>query len=177
MERQTWCRTPASASAARGAAESAPQQRGRGCPGRRLCRDQGLIALVEDAAEMTTLRLIADDLTGALDTAAEFVGLTGPVPVYWSGAIPADLPPSAAVDSGTRELGRERATATTAQLAKGLVGASIAYKKVDSLLRGHTLAELAACLQGGAFPFCVVAPAFPYQGRVTRSGVQFRRTA
>ena len=55
---------------------------------------------------MTTLRLIADDLTGALDTAAEFVGLTGPVPVYWSGAIPADLPPSAAVDSGTRELGR-----------------------------------------------------------------------
>ena len=126
---------------------------------------------------MTTLRLIADDLTGALDTAAEFVGPTGPVPVYWSGAIPADLPPSAAVDSGTRELGRERATATTAQLAKGLVGASIAYKKVDSLLRGHTLAELAACLQGGAFPFCVVAPAFPYQGRVTRSGVQFRRTA
>jgi uncharacterized protein YgbK (DUF1537 family) len=105
---------------------------------------------------MTTLRLIADDLTGALDTAAEFVGLTGPVPVYWSGAIPADLPPSAAVDSGTRELGRERATATTAQLAKGLVGASIAYKKVDSLLRGHTMAELAACLQGGAFPFCVV---------------------
>ena len=57
------------------------------------------------------------------------------------------------------------------------MGASIAYKKVDSLLRGHTLAELAACLQGGAFPFCVVAPAFPYQGRVTRSGVQFRRTA
>ena len=30
---------------------------------------------------MTTLRLIADDLTGALDTAAEFVGLGGPVPV------------------------------------------------------------------------------------------------
>lgn len=96
---------------------------------------------------MTTLRLIADDLTGALDTAAEFVGLTGPVPVYWSGAIPADLPPSAAVDSGTRELGRERATATTAQLAKGLVGASIAYKKVDSLLRGHTRRELGLLTQ------------------------------
>ena len=71
---------------------------------------------------MTTLRLIADDLTGALDTAAEFVGLTGPVPVYWSGAIPADLPPSAAVDSGTRELGRERATATTAQLGERSCG-------------------------------------------------------
>ena len=29
-------------------------------------------------ADMTTLRLIADDLTGALDTAAEFVGLSAP---------------------------------------------------------------------------------------------------
>src|SRR5215208_376605 len=57
---------------------------------------------------MTGLRLIADDLTGALDTAAEFVGLVGPVPVYWSGAIPLDLPPSAALDSGTRELGERR---------------------------------------------------------------------
>ena len=30
---------------------------------------------------MTILRLIADDLTGALDTAAQFTGRTGPLPV------------------------------------------------------------------------------------------------
>ena len=30
---------------------------------------------------MTTLRLIADDLTGALDTAAQFTGRIGPLPV------------------------------------------------------------------------------------------------
>jgi len=126
---------------------------------------------------MTALRLIADDLTGALDTAAEFVGLVGPVPVYWSGAIPLDLPPSAALDSGTRELGEREAVARTAQLAKGLVDAKIAYKKVDSLLRGHVVAELVACLRGGAFRYCVLAPAFPYQGRVMRDGVQWRRTA
>jgi D-threonate/D-erythronate kinase len=126
---------------------------------------------------MTALRLIADDLTGALDTAAEFVGLVGPVPVYWSGAIPLDLPPSAALDSGTRELGEREAVTRTAQLAKGLVDAKIAYKKVDSLLRGHVVAELIACLRGGAFRYCVLAPAFPYQGRVMRDGVQWRRTA
>lgn len=126
---------------------------------------------------MTTLRLIADDLTGALDTAAEFVGLVGAVPVYWSGAIPLDLPPSAALDSGTRELGEREAVAATAELAKGLVDAKIAYKKIDSLLRGHVVAELIACLQGGAFRYCVLAPAFPYQGRVMRGGVQWRRTA
>src|SRR5215204_5381522 len=116
-------------------------------------------------ADMTALRLIADDLTGALDTAAEFVGLVGPVPVYWSGAIPLDLPPSAALDSGTRELGEKEAVARTAQLAKGLVDAKIAYKKVDSLLRGHVVAELVACLRGGAFRYCVLAPARPCDAR------------
>lgn len=126
---------------------------------------------------MTTLRLIADDLTGALDTAAEFVGLVGPVPVHWSGAIPLDLPPSAALDSGTRELREREAVAATAELARGLAGAKIAYKKIDSLLRGHVVAELAACLRSASFRYCVLAPAFPYQGRVTRDGVQWRRTA
>jgi hypothetical protein len=50
---------------------------------------------------MTALHRI-DDLTGALDNAAEFVGMTGPVPVFWAGAIPSDLARSSAVDSGTR---------------------------------------------------------------------------
>ena len=51
-----------------------------------------------------SLRLLADDLTGALDTAAELVGLTGPVRTYWHGAVPQTLPANAALDSGTREL-------------------------------------------------------------------------
>jgi uncharacterized protein YgbK (DUF1537 family) len=45
---------------------------------------------------MTSLRLLADDLTGALDTAAELVGITGPVQTFWHGAIPPRLPPNAA---------------------------------------------------------------------------------
>jgi hypothetical protein len=32
---------------------------------------------------MTSVRLLADDLTGALDTAAEFVGLCGAFDVIW----------------------------------------------------------------------------------------------
>src|SRR5215218_100153 len=127
--------------------------------------------------EMTTLRLLADDLTGALDTAAEFVRLTGPVSVYWSGAVPALLPASTAVDSGTRELDLDDASLKVNGLAKSLIGPDISYKKVDSLLRGHTMTELAACLASGSFPVCIVAPAFPYQGRITRGGVQFRRIA
>lgn len=124
---------------------------------------------------MTTLRLLADDLTGALDTAGELVGLVGPVPVFWHGAIPAMLPASAGLDSGTRELAAGPAAAVVSGLVKDLVGAGIAYKKVDSLLRGPTLAELAACMRGGQWRHCALAPAFPYQGRVTRGGVQQAR--
>lgn len=118
------------------------------------------------------LALIADDLTGALDTAAEFVALAGPVEVRWDGA-----PDGAnlAFDSGTREAGEAQAVARLTSLAPLLAGAAIAYKKVDSLLRGHVMAELAACWRLGLWDHCVIAPAFPFQGRVTRDGAQWAR--
>ena len=115
------------------------------------------------------LRLLADDLTGALDTAAELSALCGPVRVLWDGDA-ASTAGSIALDSGTREIERDAAVARVEALARALVGAGIAYKKVDSLLRGHAVAELAACLGLGAWRHCVVAPAFPAQGRITRGG-------
>jgi uncharacterized protein YgbK (DUF1537 family) len=54
-----------------------------------------------------------------------------------------------------------------------LAGPGLAFKKLDSLLRGHPAAEIAACLREGGFVHAVIAPAFPYQGRVTRGGRQF----
>ena len=124
---------------------------------------------------MTSLRLLADDLTGALDTAAEFVGLTGPVQAFWHGAIPSVLPVNAALDSGTRELDTSRAVATVHHLAPHFAGSDIAFKKIDSLLRGHTIAELAACMRGEGWRYCALAPAFPFQGRITRAGQQYAR--
>ena len=117
------------------------------------------------------LRLLADDLTGALDTAAELTALCGPVRVMWDGAAAPALPPgSAALDSGTREATRDAAFERVRALAPALAGAGIAYKKMDSLLRGHVAAELAACLGLGAWRHCILAPAFPAQGRITRGG-------
>ena len=122
---------------------------------------------------MTALRLMADDLTGALDTAAEFVGLTGPIQAYWAGAIPTELPLTAALDSGTRELGESDAVAAVDRLAPALAESKLAFKKVDSLLRGQTVAEIGACFRLGAWRYCLFAPAFPYQGRVTRGARQY----
>jgi len=121
------------------------------------------------------LRLVGDDLTGALDSAAEFAALAGPVPVRWdaTGGDAGNL----AIATGTREATRGDAFARVAAAAPLLAGGDIAFKKLDSLLRGHPAAELAACLRVGAWRSVVVAPAFPAQGRATRGGQQYARDA
>jgi len=125
---------------------------------------------------MTSVRLLADDLTGALDTAAEFVGLCGPFDVTWPEALATATAPSLAIDSGTRELARADSIEIIGRLAPLLCEGTIAYKKVDSLLRGAWAAELGACLRTGHWASCVVAPAFAYQGRRTHDGQQLART-
>jgi uncharacterized protein YgbK (DUF1537 family) len=120
---------------------------------------------------VVTLRLLADDLTGALDSAARFVPLTGPFPVVWHDA---DAPGSAAIDSGTRDLSEAAARTRIAPFAPLLQNADVAFKKIDSLLRGHVAMELAACMR--FFDRCVLAPAFPFQGRITRGGRQLYRS-
>ena len=119
---------------------------------------------------MPPLRLLADDLTGALDSAARFVPLTGKLPVLWSAGA---LAGNAAIDSGTRDLDEAAAAARVARLAPLLAGGDPAFKKIDSLLRGHVAAELAACMT--RFEHCILAPAFPFQGRITSGGRQLAR--
>jgi D-threonate/D-erythronate kinase len=120
---------------------------------------------------MTRLRLLADDLTGALDSAARFVPLTGPVAVTWTDVAAAG---PVAIDSATRDMWPELARKTVGELAPLLDGGEPAFKKIDSSLRGHVALELAACMR--RFDHCVLAPAFPFQGRITRSGRQFVRS-
>jgi uncharacterized protein YgbK (DUF1537 family) len=126
---------------------------------------------------MSSLRLLADDLTGALDTSAELVGKFGPLEVCWSIASIAPDQPSFSIDSGTRERAADDAFAIVQKLAPRLAGAATAYKKIDSLLRGHWAAELDACWQTGLWDACIVAPSFAYQGRRTIDGQQFARGA
>lgn len=121
---------------------------------------------------MPTLRLLADDLTGALDTSVAFVGLYGPIEVQWGDALPATLPDCLAIDSGTREKSAAEAAMIVAGYAPLLKGADVAFKKVDSLFRGPWAAELAACFRLGFWRHCILAPAFPHHGRHTRGGRQ-----
>ena len=126
---------------------------------------------------MQSVRILADDLTGALDTAACFCGDTGPLAVVWDmQSVSPDK--SLAYSSESRDLSedeaRKRAQAGAAILR---ADAAISFKKIDSLLRGHVAAELAAVLSGNEFDSVVLAPAFPGLGRVTRQGRQWVRYA
>ena len=119
-----------------------------------------------------TVRIIADDLTGALDSAAPFVAATGPLPVFWDPRSIAEGTGSYAFDSETRE----RFSAERTWLDH-LRGAGLAFKKIDSLLRGRTAEEIALCLRSGRFRSAIIAPAFPAQDRITRLGRQYWRPA
>ena len=112
---------------------------------------------------MTTLRILADDLTGALDSAATFAG---EVPVFLDAPHASDASPVSVVATATRDVPAAEVPALLAPSLGWLRGADVALKKVDSLLRGNTFAECAQVAQG--FTRVVFAPAFPQQGRLTR---------
>jgi uncharacterized protein YgbK (DUF1537 family) len=124
---------------------------------------------------MCQIGIIADDLSGALDAAAPFASGEAPISVTWGGTPPARV--DFAVDSETRHTDPDTAAQTVASLLGPLAGCDIAFKKVDSLMRGNTLPELLACCRDAAFGSVVIAPAFPSQGRVTRGGRQFAKQA
>jgi uncharacterized protein YgbK (DUF1537 family) len=124
---------------------------------------------------MTDLVIIADDLTGAGDSATLFAerAATG---ITLDGAASWPELPVLAVDTDSRyttPTEAARRVAAAAERARGL-GAR-AYKKIDSLLRGNVAAEVAAAARalGSAErpALAVVAPAFPSTGRTTVEGV------
>lgn len=110
--------------------------------------------------------IVADDLTGAADAAAEFVGRDWRVHVALSLAAgeQADV---LAVDTDSRERNAEEAARRVAAAVRAL--ATMAprrwFKKMDSTLRGNVAAELAAFRVATAASMLVVAPAFPAQQR------------
>ncbi len=124
-------------------------------------------------AALASLRIVADDLSGAADCAAAFVPCWGPIPVLLRDA--AQTLPCTAIDTDSRSMDRATAQACVARaferIGGGDLARSLVYKKIDSTLRGHLGAELAAALAAApGFRAAVVAPSFPQQGRTLVGG-------
>lgn len=122
------------------------------------------------------IAIVADDLTGALDTATPFVlrglrvatavrpeGLEAALQcgadVVVANTVSRALPPAAAA---------QRVDEVAAALAR--MRPAVVFKKIDSRLKGNVEAETAALARRLGYERVVVAPAIPDQGRPTVDG-------
>jgi len=124
------------------------------------------------------LVIIADDLSGALDTAAPFAARGAAARVVislealattletWQGQWPAVI----AVNTESRHLPSEEAALRVSEAVRLLtrVAPQQWFKKVDSTLRGQVVAECMALRKAVGLPL-LLAPAVPAQGRLVRN--------
>lgn len=123
--------------------------------------------------------IVADDLTGALDTAGVFASPSNPVDVFLT-------PPAGSgwrrvsLDLDTRDVAEAAAAKTVGRAFRDMLPAdagTVAFKKLDSVLRGNPIAETIAAYRSGRFDTVLFAPAFPAMGRITADGQQYVVTA
>ncbi|MDD0812568.1 four-carbon acid sugar kinase family protein [Curvibacter sp. RS43] len=119
---------------------------------------------------MKRLHILADDLTGALDCAAAF---GADVPVHLGRPAHPTRQDVDVVATATRDVAIDQLPAGLTPCLPWLQEAAIAFKKVDSLLRGNTFDEVDWLARQGGYSGLVMAPAFPSQGRITCAGQQW----
>jgi len=124
--------------------------------------------------------VIADDLTGANDSIAQFSkmgfsAITATNLEYEELSKLFEEYEAIAVDTESRKITPREAYDSLYALGcsiKNLGEEVLLYKKIDSTLRGNVLPEIKALYESLNPEFIAVAPAFPKQGRVTVNGIQ-----
>ncbi|NPV09581.1 MAG: hypothetical protein HPY83_16680 [Anaerolineae bacterium] len=134
--------------------------------GRARAPAEALSLLGDEERNLPAVTVMADDLTGALDTVVKFAGTGRRVSVVWRPrAAAGDV---LALDTETRDLAPQEATAALSAwvpLVQGLL-----YKKMDSTLRGPFAAEACALVRAKRMKGALYAPAFPSAGRTVIEG-------
>jgi len=120
--------------------------------------------------------ILADDLTGAADSAIAFARRRVPATVVWGDARPQDHSDAMvlAYDAATRELDAAQAARRhTEVLPRFMHPRARLFKKIDSTMRGHPAEEIAAMLDvilaHEPASRIVLAPSFPAMGRTVRA--------
>lgn len=115
--------------------------------------------------------VIADDLTGACDSAVMFAerGLSVEVLLEKDAIPPVDG--VWAISTETRDTDEKTAVERVHEAMKAAGQAREIFKKVDSVFRGNTFAEIRTAVESSAFDLVVISPAHPLMGRAVRHGV------
>ncbi|MDR0877962.1 MAG: four-carbon acid sugar kinase family protein [Treponema sp.] len=137
---------------------------------------------------MATLLVLADDLTGALDTGVQFAKNGIEVRVLASMAAAgksekfsggsgrinaAEQAEALVINTDTRRCSPAEAEAVITRCLKKFAGIPYVYKKTDSTLRGNIGAELEALAENGPQKTIPFIPAYPDLGRTTKGGHHF----
>lgn len=119
-----------------------------------------------------TLVILADDLTGAADAAVAFTRICSDVRVDIHIHAPR---PGAVVawSSDTRDTEPARLKQRIHAVLHNLPESAILFKKVDSVFRGNTFAEIREVLRTSDYDLAVLAPAYPQVGRRIEKGVLY----
>jgi len=129
---------------------------------------------------MQSIVIIADDLTGAADTAVQFSPFFDNTVLLsylkLSRAVALTSPSflqATAVYTNSRALGVNPARRRLGSIAQRLSQSEPQwiYKKVDSCLRGNLGVETEALMDALDYELSIIAPAFPEMGRITVDGV------
>lgn len=126
------------------------------------------------------LAIVADDLTGAADSCASLAGIGGHrTAVFFEGGSRGRYGRCGiggfgvvAFDTDSRSASPDEARRRVFEAGKKARPANIAYKKIDSTLRGNIAVEIAAMMEATGRECAIVAPAFPRAGRTTAGGTQ-----
>ena len=119
---------------------------------------------------MIRFGIIADDLTGALDTGVQFSKQGLQTVVVLDGELPKGVD-VLVTDTESRSDPPNEAYEKVRKASRRFERVPI-YKKIDSTLRGNVGPELEAIMDELGFEKAVVAPAFPSNGRTTVQGRQ-----
>lgn len=110
--------------------------------------------------------VIADDLTGACDSAVQFANVGLRTVAALSPDAHADV---VAFSTETRNVAPEEA-ASRLRMVSTLARANVIFKKIDSTLRGNTAVEVVAALDVFGCNVALVNPAYPALGRFVERG-------
>lgn len=119
---------------------------------------------------MPRVLVVADDLTGATDTAHAFAARGYETRVQIGPATDGSVPEATVRSINTDS--RYADPGVAAERVRDAMGEppAVVYKKVDSTLRGNVTGEIDAAMDATDAALAVVAPAAPAVGRVTAAG-------
>ena len=121
--------------------------------------------------------VIADDITGAAEIAGIAFSHGADVRLVCSSSVSCynvATDGTTVIATDTRSMCEAEAIAETRRIASAISHQpSAIFKKTDSALRGHVVAELQALMEATGALRCVYLPANPSKGRTIRNGVYY----